>query len=155
MKQYLKQVMRELNVPRKRKKEILRDLLEAFSSAIENGETEHQVIERLGLPKELANSIEEQLGYEKAKCSKKITIVGLVFTVVIAIFCFVGFFICKQARLPQDIIGQGDALTNIQMDSPFIIDISFIILAIGIIALIIAIVQIICILLKSKNGRKV
>lgn len=154
MKQYLKQVMRELNVPRKRKKEILRDLQEAFSSAIEHGETEQQVIERLGTPKELSVNMKEQLGYNKTH-SQKVTILGLVFTAFFAICCFVGFFIYNQARLPQGIIGQGDALTNIQMDSSFIIDLSFLILAIGIIALIVTIVQFVCIILKSKNGRKI
>ena len=47
--QYIKQVEKELFLPHKVKKEIMRDLNEVFSSALEHGETEQQVIQRLGL----------------------------------------------------------------------------------------------------------
>ena len=54
--QYIKQVEKELNLSRKAKTEVVRDLNEIFASATEHGETEQQVIERLGTPKEFADS---------------------------------------------------------------------------------------------------
>ena len=38
--QYIRQVKKALTVPRAKKNEILRDLQEAFDSALEHGETE-------------------------------------------------------------------------------------------------------------------
>ena len=46
--QYIKQVEKELSLPHKAKKEVVRDLNEVFASALEHGETEQQVIQRLG-----------------------------------------------------------------------------------------------------------
>ena len=54
--QYIKQVEKELSLPHKAKKEVVRDLNEVFASALEHGETEQQVIQRLGTPKEFADS---------------------------------------------------------------------------------------------------
>lgn len=48
---YIKQVKKGLAVSRKQEKEVIRDLNEAFASALEHGETEQQVIERLGRSK--------------------------------------------------------------------------------------------------------
>ena len=63
MKQdYIRQVKKALIVSGKKKSEIVRDLQEAFASALEHGETEQQVIERLGSPNHFADSIHEQLG---------------------------------------------------------------------------------------------
>ena len=59
--QYIKQVEKELSLPHKAKKEVVRDLNEVFASALEHGETEQQVIQRLGTPKEFADSTAEQL----------------------------------------------------------------------------------------------
>ena len=57
--QYIKLVCKELTVPRRQKKDIIRDLEEAFASAKEHGETEEQVIERLGTPEEFAAGMSE------------------------------------------------------------------------------------------------
>ena len=46
--QYIRQVEKHLTLPRKAKQEVIRDLNEIFASALENGETEQQVIDRLG-----------------------------------------------------------------------------------------------------------
>ena len=62
--QYIKQVEKELCLPRNEKKEVVRDLNEVFASALEHGETEQQVIERLGTPKEFAENTAEQLGID-------------------------------------------------------------------------------------------
>ena len=55
--QYIRQVKKALNLPREQKAEVLRDLDEAFASALEHGETERQVIERLGTPEDIARSM--------------------------------------------------------------------------------------------------
>ncbi len=55
--QYLAEVAKRLNVPRSKRKEILRDLSEAFASAAEHGESEEQVVQRLGTPQDFVNSL--------------------------------------------------------------------------------------------------
>lgn len=74
--QYIKQVKKELSLPRKMKKEVVRDLNEVFASAMEHGETEQQIIQRLGTPKEFADSTAEQFGIDNTK-SKKETVLFL------------------------------------------------------------------------------
>ena len=69
--QYIKQVEKELSLPRKMKKEVVRDLNEVFASAMEHGETEQQIIQRLGTPKEFADSTAEQFGIDNTKSKKK------------------------------------------------------------------------------------
>ena len=68
--QYIKQVEKELSLPRKMKKEVVRDLNEVFASAMEHGETERQVIQRLGTPKEFADSTAEQFGIDNTTSKK-------------------------------------------------------------------------------------
>lgn len=68
--QYIKQVEKELSLPHKAKKEVVRDLNEVFTSALEHGETEQQVIQRLGTPKEFADSTAEQFGIDNASSKK-------------------------------------------------------------------------------------
>ena len=58
--EYIKQVSKKLHISNKAKREIIRDLGEIFDSALENGETEQQVIDRLGAPKEFAESVSGQ-----------------------------------------------------------------------------------------------
>lgn len=62
--QYIRQVEKELPIPRRAKREVIRDLREIFASALEHGETEQQVIGRLGTPREFAESTAEQLGID-------------------------------------------------------------------------------------------
>lgn len=52
---FIREVMK--NLPRNRRKEIRRDLEEAFASAMEHGESEAAVIERLGTPEDFACSL--------------------------------------------------------------------------------------------------
>ncbi len=59
--QYIKQVEKELSLPRKMKKEVVRDLNEVFASAMEHGETEQQIIQRLGTPKNLQTAPQNSL----------------------------------------------------------------------------------------------
>ena len=47
--QYIRQVEKHLTLPRKAKQEVIRDLNEIFASALENGETEQQVMSEVYL----------------------------------------------------------------------------------------------------------
>ena len=59
--QYMRQVEKALDLPRRAKKEVLRDLGEVFDSALEHGESEADVAARLGSPQEFAAAAREQL----------------------------------------------------------------------------------------------
>ena len=59
--QYMRQVEKALDLPRRAKKEVLRDLGEVFDSALEHGESEAEVAARLGSPQEFAAAAREQL----------------------------------------------------------------------------------------------
>ncbi len=89
--QYIKQVEKELSLTRKAKKEVVRDLNEVFASALEHGETEQQVIERLGTPKEFAENTAEQLGIDSAAPQKRKGIISSVAALVVAVAAFVIF----------------------------------------------------------------
>lgn len=77
--QYIKQVEKELSLPHKMKKEVVRDLNEVFASAMEHGETEQQIIQRLGTPKEFADSTAEQFGID---ISQILLAIGLAATAI-------------------------------------------------------------------------
>ena len=84
--QYIKQVEKELSLPHKAKKEVVRDLNEVFASALEHGETEQQVIQRLGTPKEFADSTAEQFGIDNASSKKR---KGIIAAAVIAVLLII------------------------------------------------------------------
>ena len=65
-KQYIRQVRKALHIPRSAKTEVVRDLQEIFTSAAEHGESEQQVAERLGTPREFADRTAEQFGFDPA-----------------------------------------------------------------------------------------
>ena len=81
--QYIRKISHELMVSHKVKKEILRDLEEAFASAKEHGETEEQVIERLGEPKEYAKNMNEQFSMFKRLSKKQIVAIACSFVIVV------------------------------------------------------------------------
>ena len=90
--QYIKQVEKELSLPRKMKKEVVRDLNEVFASAMEHGETEQQVIQRLGTPKEFADSTAEQFGIDNTKSKKRNGIISTLAALVIALGAGLGIW---------------------------------------------------------------
>ena len=57
---YIRQVKKHLALPRRQKREVLRDLEEIFASAVEHGETEAQAAERLGPPEDHARTLAAQ-----------------------------------------------------------------------------------------------
>lgn len=113
---YIKQVKKALAVSQKQKKEVIRDLNEAFASALEHGETERQVIERLGSPKDFAGNIHEQLGIDCAARWKRKKLLHITITAVIAAAAFSASFLIKALKTPINVIGQADAMTSIKVD---------------------------------------
>lgn len=112
--QYIRQVKKALTVPRAKKNEILRDLHEAFDSALEHGETEQDVIERLGSPAEFAGDIENQRGIKRKRHGKTalIWVLALLSAVLLAVYAA-----SRMMRPPENTIGQADAMTSIQVYS--------------------------------------
>ena len=102
--QYIKQVEKELHLSRKEKMEVLRDLNEIFASAVEHGETEQQVIERLGTPKDFADSTAEQFGIDNTASQKRKGIISSVVALLIAVASFVIYATTKNGRTPEGVI---------------------------------------------------
>lgn len=149
--QYIKQVKKELHLSAKAKKEVLRDLNEIFASAMEHGETEQQVIERLGSPKEFADNTAEQFGVHNAASRKQKRIISIAAALLVVIISFVTYVIAKSGSAPEGAIGQADAMTNIQVEAEFGIDLLPIFLAVGILAALFAAVQTIHAICKSRR----
>lgn len=150
-KEYINKVQKELTVSRKQKREIIRDLNEAFDSAKEHKETEIQVIERLGTPKDFAENVAETLDFNQMQYRKrKKFLLAFYFSCGIAIFCLIGSLIAKHALLPDNVIGQADAMTAITIYDTSSIDFWIVLLIIGLIFAIIAVVLIICSIRRRK-----
>ena len=147
---YIKQVIKNLHMPRKSKYEIIRDLNEIFDSALENGETEQQVIDRLGTPKEFAKNVSGKTENKSYSTGNAKGIITIAIAVCVAIIAFVVFGITQTETAPKNAIGQASAMTNIQVDG-FGINIPFIILIIGIIAVIFAVFQLIRTIVKIRR----
>lgn len=140
---YIKQVEKELHIPDKAKKEVIRDLNEIFASALENGETEQQVIERLGNSKEFARNTAEQLGIDLATLHQQKAVISSIIAFFVAVLAFVIYGMTRAGHIEPGIIGQANAMTNMQIAGGLSMDISLLIFAIGIVATIVAVIQII------------
>ncbi len=149
--QYIKQVEKELHLSRKAKAEVVRDLNEIFASAVEHGETEHQVIERLGTPKDFADSTAEQFGIDNTASQKRKGIISSVAALLVAVASFVIYTTTKNETAPNGAIGQADAMTNIQVEGAFGFDALQIILVVGVVAAVYAVIQIIRTVRKNRR----
>lgn len=147
--QYIKRVKKELHMPTNVKKEILRDLEEIFSSAAEHGEAAQQVIKRL--PREFADNAAEQFGIDHVALRKRKELISGIAALIVAVICLMGYTVAKISRIPNGVIGQADAMTNIQIEGTFSFDALHIILVIGIIAFVFSAAQMIRAL--HNNGR--
>lgn len=130
---YIQEVKKRLCVPRKQRDEIIRDLLEAFESAAEHGQTEAELIERLGAPQSYADNIHEQLGLPSSKRQKREGILPIAAAAAIG----AGFWIRMLRSFPEDAIGQADAATSIQVLGPAV-DPSLLLFLFGAAALVLA-----------------
>ena len=149
--QYIKQVEKEVHLSRKAKTEVVRDLNEIFASAVEHGETEHQVIERLGTPKDFADSTAEQFGIDNTASQKRKGIISSVAALLVAVASFVIYTTTKNGTAPNGAIGQADAMTNIQVEGAFGFDALQIILVVGVVAAVYAVIQIIRTVRKNRR----
>lgn len=112
MKQeYIRQVGRRLRLRRKQKTAVLRDLEEIFASAYEHGETEEQVIQRLGPPSEYAASVEGQLPSK----GNGLLWAGLVVCLLVCLVSMGLFALARQLWVPEDAIGFAQGTTGIQV----------------------------------------
>ena len=119
-RRYIRRVERALRLSDEEKHEIIRDLQEIFTSAAEHGETEEQVIARLGSPKEYVHQIHEQLGkMEEIRQRRKARIqIGILW--LLAALLFLAGGIPLYLRTPAHVIGQADAMTQIQLSGSWI-----------------------------------
>ena len=149
--QYIRQVYRELSLPRKLKKEVVRDLKEAFDSALEHGETQQQVIRRLGTPKEFADSAAEQFGIDNTASKKRKAILSALIALIFAAAAFFMYAVTQSGKAPEGAIGQADAATNIRIVGAMGFDVSRIILAAGLAA---AVLAVLLVIRAIRTGRR-
>lgn len=114
---YIKSVKRKLNVPDDLKISVLEELREAFDSAKEHGESENDLINRLGTPKEFVNDViknadltDEQKKYIKHRKN----IIKVIIAFIIAAVVFTGYYIYKRMSM-GNVIGYANSSTNIQV----------------------------------------
>lgn len=114
---YIKSVKRKLNVPYDLKASVLEELMEAFDSAKEHGESENDLINRLGTPKEFVNDViknadltDEQKKYIKQRKN----IIKVIIAFIIAAAAFMGYYIYQRMSM-GNVIGYANSSTNIQV----------------------------------------
>lgn len=131
--QYIKQVMKELAGVGRKKQEIKRDLLEIFDSAMEHGQTEEQVIKRLGSPQDFALEMMGKQGFKRKKMRNNIAVIcGLAAAAV----CGILIWMIQSSRVPEGVIGYAEGTTSIEVQGGW--DITPILWGIGIAALVVA-----------------
>ena len=114
---YIKAVKRKLNVPDDFKNSVLEELREAFDSAKEHGESENDLINRLGTPKEFVNDVirNADLTDEQKKCIKqRRNIIKIIIAFIIAAAAFTGYYIYQRISM-GNVIGYANSSTNIQV----------------------------------------
>lgn len=114
---YIKSVKRKLNVPYDLKASVLEELMEAFDSAKEHGESENDLINRLGTPKEFVNDVikNADLTDEQKKCIKqRKNIIKVIIAFIIADVVFTGYYIYQRMSM-GNVIGYANGSTNIQV----------------------------------------
>lgn len=114
--QYIRQVKRRLHLPRKVAAEVVRDLNEIFASAAAHGETDRQVIERLGPPEEFASQTAAQFGFDHSARRRQNGFFLGTASLAAAVLTFGVYAAAKPGMPPAGAIGQADAMTNIQIE---------------------------------------
>ena len=148
-KQYIRQVRKDLHIPRSAKAEVERDLQEIFASAAEHGESEQQVAERLGTPREFADRTAEQFGFDPAAHRRQNRLLQIAISLAVAA-AFALYAAAAAQRVPPGAIGQADAMTNIRVEGAGF-DVTLLLLAAGILAAAFAILQLIR---AARSGRR-
>ena len=114
--EYIRRVKGHLPLPRQQKREVLRDLEEIFASAGEHGESEAQVLDRLGSPEEYAKEVLAQTGFAPKPGKAAL---GLALSALVCGVCLALFLWSQSGRLPEDAIGGAVGSTNIQVAGGF------------------------------------
>lgn len=148
-KQYIRQVRKDLHIPRSAKTEVVRDLQEIFASAAEHGESEQQVAERLGTPREFADRTAEQFGFDPAARRRRNRLIQIAISLAVAA-AFALYAAAAAQRVPPGAIGQADAMTNIRVEGAGF-DVTLLLLAAGILAAAFAILQLVR---AARSGRR-
>ena len=148
-KQYIRQVRKDLHIPRSAKTEVVRDLQEIFASAAEHGESEQQVAERLGTPREFADRTAEQFGFDPAARRRRNRLLQIAISLAVAA-AFALYAAAAAQRVPPGAIGQADAMTNIRVEGAGF-DVTLLLLAAGILAAAFAILQLVR---AARSGRR-
>lgn len=148
-KQYIRQVRKDLHIPRSAKTEVVRDLQEIFASAAEHGESEQQVAERLGTPREFDDRTAEQFGFDPAARRRRNRLLQIAISLAVAA-AFALYAAAAAQRVPPGAIGQADAMTNIRVEGAGF-DVTLLLLAAGILAAAFAILQLIR---SAHSGRR-
>ena len=128
---YIKQVERTLSVPRKRRREIIRDINEIFDSANEHGETDEEVIDRLGPPELLAQKLGEPLPNQRPSARIRGKWLAVSFVGAIGIGCILAGIAAWLSRPSSDWIGYAEGMTSIQVTGGLGIDIPTLLLVLG------------------------
>ena len=134
-KQYIRQVRKDLHIPRSAKTEVVRDLQEIFASAAEHGESEQQVAERLGPPREFADRTAEQFGFDPAARRRRNRLIQIAISLAVAAAAFALY---------------AAAMTNIRVEGAGF-DVTLLLLAAGILAAAFAILQLVR---AARSGRR-
>ena len=148
-KQYIRQVRKDLHIPRSAKAEVERDLQEIFASAAEHGESEQQVAERLGTPREFADRTAEQFGFDPAARRRQNRLLQIAISLAVAA-AFALYAAAAAQRVPPGAIGQADAMTNIRIEGAGF-DVTLLLLTAGILAAAFAILQLVR---AARSGRR-
>ena len=139
---YISDVLKLLSAPRSKKREIARDLQEAFASASEHGETSEQVIERLGNSDAFARSLSAELGIPYGKRRTLNLALGILLLVIGSILIAAYLIISAATGIPNSnvgIIGGADGPTQIYLSPSDGIDGTAVILALGIIFILLSV----------------
>ena len=112
--QYIKEVERALALPRSKRREVAEDLREIFASALEHGETEAAVLERLGPPRDYAAGVEELLRVDRNRLRRRRLAFAAAAAALAAVLWGLLIFLVSR-RPPVEVIGQSDAMTSIQV----------------------------------------
>ena len=116
-----------------------------------NTQYSQQVIQRLGTPKEFADSTAEQFGIDNASSKKRKGIISALVALIVAVVAFSIYAATRLGKAPEGAIGQADATTNIQIESALGFDVLQIILAVGFAAAVIAVLLIIRTIHKNRR----
>ena len=109
------------------------------------------IIQRLGTPKEFADSAAEQFGIDNASSKKRKGIISALVALIVAVVAFSIYAVTRLGKAPEGAIGQADATTNIQIESALGFDVLQIILAVGFAAAVIAVLLIIRTIHKNRR----